>query len=191
MIQISLEQDTPEWHQFRAQHIGASDAPVIMGDSKYKSRQALWREKMGLGKDAVSSFMQWGKDMEEKARQDFIDEMWIDVVAAVFKIDGTIFSASLDGISQDRKTAVEIKCPGDATHAIALAGDVPPQYVAQLQHQMFVCELPFIYYMSWTTHSYKILKVERDEKYIEVLTQKELEFWEYVKNFECPPRKKK
>ena len=32
-----LHQNTPEWHQWRRQGIGASDAPVIMGETPFKT----------------------------------------------------------------------------------------------------------------------------------------------------------
>ena len=33
-----LKQNTPEWHRWRLQGIGASDAPVVMGDAPFKTR---------------------------------------------------------------------------------------------------------------------------------------------------------
>jgi hypothetical protein len=117
--------------------------------------------------------------------------MCIEVKPAVFKIDGTIFAASMDGISDNRKTAVEIKCPGEKSHSIALEGKVPDNYYPQLQHQMMVCDLSSIYYMSWTEYSHIILTVNRDDAFIEKMKAMELEFWQYVVNFEKPPRIKK
>ena len=32
-----LHQNTPDWHRWRQQGIGASDAPVIMGDGAFKT----------------------------------------------------------------------------------------------------------------------------------------------------------
>ncbi len=40
-----LIQNTPEWHAFRRKRIGASDAPVIMGISPWKTPYQLWIEK--------------------------------------------------------------------------------------------------------------------------------------------------
>ena len=34
-----LHQNTPEWHRWRMQGIGASDAPVIMGETVFKTRE--------------------------------------------------------------------------------------------------------------------------------------------------------
>ena len=37
-----LQQNTPEWHRWRKQGLGASDAPVIMGDAAFKTPRTLW-----------------------------------------------------------------------------------------------------------------------------------------------------
>ena len=45
MQEHKIIQGTPEWHGFRAQHLNASDAPAMMGESPYKTRDELLREK--------------------------------------------------------------------------------------------------------------------------------------------------
>ena len=45
MITHKLQQGTPEWHAFRAAHFSASDAPAMLGESPYKTRDQLLREK--------------------------------------------------------------------------------------------------------------------------------------------------
>ena len=42
-------QGTPEWHQHRATHFNASDAPAMMGVSPYMTRtELLTRMKTGI-----------------------------------------------------------------------------------------------------------------------------------------------
>lgn len=43
-----FEDGSPEWHAARREHIGASDVPIILGLSTYKSAFTLWHEKAGL-----------------------------------------------------------------------------------------------------------------------------------------------
>jgi predicted phage-related endonuclease len=45
---LNLTQGSPEWLATRAQHFCASDAPAMMGVSKYKTRSDLLREKATL-----------------------------------------------------------------------------------------------------------------------------------------------
>ena len=42
-----LQQNTPEWHRWRQQGLGASDAPVIMGEAAFKTPRMLWSIKTG------------------------------------------------------------------------------------------------------------------------------------------------
>lgn len=41
MITLNLVQGTEEWKETRLQNFGASEAPAMMGDSKYMSRNEL------------------------------------------------------------------------------------------------------------------------------------------------------
>ena len=65
-----MEQNTTEWLNYRREGIGASDASIIMGKSKYKTIQELWEEKTGLVEpDNKTNFIQKkGHDLEIKAR---------------------------------------------------------------------------------------------------------------------------
>ena len=42
-----LHQNTPDWHRWRQQGLGASDAPVIMGEAAFKTPRMLWSIKTG------------------------------------------------------------------------------------------------------------------------------------------------
>ena len=42
-----LQQNTAEWHRWRQQGLGASDAPVIMGEAAFKTPRMLWSIKTG------------------------------------------------------------------------------------------------------------------------------------------------
>ena len=45
MKTLDLIQGSPEWLAARAQYFTASEAPAMLGLSKYKTRQELLREK--------------------------------------------------------------------------------------------------------------------------------------------------
>ena len=36
-----LQQNTPQWHRWRQQGLGASDAPVIMGEAAFKTPRKI------------------------------------------------------------------------------------------------------------------------------------------------------
>lgn len=187
--QQALNQGTWEWKQFRKGTVGSSDAPAIMGVSPWSNPVKLWEEKIGIRDEPhMTERMLRGHDLEEEARYHFEKEMGITVMPATYLHEKHDWmSASLDGISFDEKIAVEIKCPGMADHNAALQGKIPEKYYPQLQHQMAVAGVGNMFYMSYedpTSHS--ILKVERDDAYVNRMMALEKTFWDCVQTLTRP-----
>lgn len=185
---INLQQNTPEWLEFRKNYLGASDAPIIMGVSPWKTPYQLWQEKLGIAENyTYTSAMQRGHDLEDKAREFFTQKTGHDVYPEVV-LHPTIdwMMASVDGRSVDGKVVVEIKCPGAQDHSIAKKGSVPTKYYPQLQHQIEVCQIDSIYYLSFDGEDGVILKVEKDLAYISQMLQKQEHFWNLVNTFQAP-----
>lgn len=183
-----MEPNTLEWEEYRKTHIGSSDAPIIAGVSPFKTPFRLWEEKIG----DVSSFsnyaMERGHALEPKARAILEQELGMPLFPQVLTTAKRSWMiATLDAISSDKRTVGEIKCPGAEDHKIALEGKVPDKYFPQLQHQLEVCELDMMYYFSFDGEKGVVLKVFRNEKYIQELIEKEEQFFECMKNFEAPP----
>src|SRR5271169_5797847 len=65
-----LHQNTPEWHRWRMQGIGASDAPVIMGETAFKTRRTLWSIKTGrMQESSAGPAARRGRALEHFARR--------------------------------------------------------------------------------------------------------------------------
>jgi len=183
-----LVQGSSEWLEWRKTKVGASDAPIIMDVSPWKTALQLWEEKVGIkSAPEESRAMLRGTDMEPEARKAFEDSVGIDMFPQVLTHpDYDWMIASLDGLSLDGTTAVEIKCPGKKAHDIAKSGKVPDYYYPQLQHQLAVLGLPFIYYWSYDGSEGALVKVERDGQYISTLIEHESSFVMCLKT-ETPP----
>lgn len=181
-------QNTQAWLDLRKSKIGSSDAPIIMGVSPFTTPYQLWEEKIGLKPfKEVTEAMERGKRLEPEARRKFEQQIGMDFFPEVRQhpqYDWML--ASLDGINLEGNRAVEIKCPGTQDHQIALDGKVPEKYIPQLQHQMEVCDLDFIFYFSFNGSSGIILEIERDEKFIQDMLKKEQEFFRCMKEFDPP-----
>lgn len=183
-----MQQGTKEWLEFRRTRIGASDAPIIMGVSPWTKPMELWEEKVGMrdGKK-LSESMKRGQILETIARQEFEKVVEVDIFPQVVTHpEHSWMVASLDGLSLDGKCAVEIKCPGEKTHAIAVGGNIPEHYYPQLQHQLAVLGIPFMHYYSFNGTEGVLLTVERDEQYISELIEKEQLFYEAMRT-QTPP----
>lgn len=176
------QQGSPEWLEFRRTRIGASDANTIMGMSPKFKPIDLWKEKtQRIEPRKKTDRMQRGIDLEPIARFAFELEMGACFPAAVaLSSEYDWMMASLDGLSQDRKSALEIKCPGEKDLQCALDGEVPEKYIYQLQHQMYVLELDKIYYFSFDGKSGKVLEVYANKALQSKMIEKELEFYTHL-----------
>jgi predicted phage-related endonuclease len=128
--------------------------------------------------------MQRGIDLEPIARDLFTLQTGIVVKPTVIALGWAM--ASLDGFSEADSVIVEIKCPSDADHSIALEGKVPDHYYPQLQHQIYVTGFSGSYYFSFDGIDGVAVFVERDDEYIDRMIEEEKEFYECLIN-RTPP----
>ena len=140
MQEHKIIQGTPKWHEFRAQHLNASDAPAMMGDSPYKTRDALLREKATGVVAEVSSETRRrfddGHRFEALARplaEKIIGEELYPVVGSNGK-----FAASLDGMTMLGDVIFEHKTLNAALAAIDPDEQLPLYYRIQMEHQLMV-----------------------------------------------------
>ncbi len=183
-----MEQNTKEWLDLRKNHIGASDAPIIMGVSPWRTPYQLWQEKLGLGESQTETqAMRYGKQMEEPARQAY-EKYTGNLVCpeVIFHPTKKFMMASLDGLSFDRSIAVEIKNSNSEDHRIAKDGKVPEKYYPQVQHQLACLGINMLHYFSYRDGDGVVVEVERDHTYIESLYKEEESFWNKVINLDAP-----
>ncbi len=88
--------------------------------------------------------------------------------------------ATLDGLDMDGKVMVEIKCAKKSDHILASMQKVPPKYIAQCQHQLLTKELETMDYFSYHKQEGIIVKVARDQAYIEKMFELHRIFWDEV-----------
>lgn len=177
-------QGTSEWLSLRKTKITATDAAVIMGASHWKTRIQLYNEKLSDEPPAPpNERMKRGTDLEPIARDLFCIKTGHKMQPRVVIKDWAM--ASLDGIN-NWDEILEIKCPGEKDHAIAVSGKVPDHYYPQLQHQMYVCDSDKAFYFSFDGIDGVIVEVPRDEKYIKKMVEREFEFYQCIIN-KTPP----
>lgn len=184
-------QGSDEWLEWRKTRIGASDSAIIMGISPYKTAYRLWEEKMGAkDPDPINERMQRGIDLEPKARDAFEKLIGVSADPRVFEHQEYPWMiASLDGfgkVQQGNTFAVEIKCNGNKNHQEAIDGRIPEHYQCQMQHQMAVTGLEWMYYFSFDGENGIVLTLPRNDNFIDNLIEKEKEFYQSMVTF-CPP----
>lgn len=185
-MEILLKQGSQEWVNFRKKKIGASDAANILGCG-FKTPRVLWEEKLDKRQEHVNDAMRRGVELEPFARQSFQDLIGMEVTPKCFLSDTHPFMmASLDGITEDGKTMVEIKCGGEKLHEDAKKGNVPVKYYSQMQHQMQVMGLDQCHYYSFDGERGALVIVERNNDFIRDLIEKEKAFYKCLITYTAP-----
>lgn len=165
----NLEPNTSEWEEWRRQGIGASDSPIILGLSSYTTPFQLWQEKLGLIKREQNEYItQKGHMMEPKARALYeLDNDVADFSPMLAEhADHPWLRASFDGLSLERKKAIEIKFVGKDKHEDAKLGRVPAVYYPQLQHQLFVSGVESVDYVSYNGVDIAVVNVLPDMEFL-------------------------
>lgn len=95
--------------------------------------------------------------------------------------------ASLDGISFDGSTVLEIKCPLSVRDQnAAQQGRVPSHYYGQLQHQLEVSGAQEAHYWSFDGRVGRLVRIRPDRDYMKRLVDEEGDFWRRVKENRWP-----
>lgn len=187
-VLFDLEQRSPEWVALRKTKITATDAAVIMEVNPWKNKAQLYKEKVSPTEPlTINHAMQRGIDLEPIALDLFRLKTGISAEPAVVVRDWAM--ASLDGFAQKDGIVVEIKCPGERVHALAVEGKIPEYYYPQLQHQLYVTGAQKALYFSFDGIDGIIIEVKRDETYIEKMVQEEKAFFNLLTQKTAPEDK--
>ena len=137
---LNLTQGSPEWHAARAQHFTASEAPVMMGASKYLTRSELLKQKATGLVPEVSERQQRlfdkGHATEALARP-LVEAMIGDELFPATGVDGELL-ASFDGMTMLEDTLYEHKLWNEDLANQVRASELDPHYYWQLEQQLLV-----------------------------------------------------
>lgn len=142
----NVQQGGQDWLALRADPrvCTASEAPAMMGDSKYTTRTALLREKSTGVRPEVDSGTQARFDAGHRAEAAFRphadalvgDELY--PVTGTEDIDGMTFLASFDGVTMAGDILFEHKLWSADLARMIERGDPGPNWTWQLEHQLLV-----------------------------------------------------
>lgn len=136
----NVQQGTPEWHALRSSYFTASEAPAMMGASKYQTRNDLLAmKKTGIVEEVTpqqQAIFDRGHATEELARP--LAEVIIG--EELYPIVGTSGNllASMDGATMLGDTLFEHKLWNQKVVAQINAGELEPHYYWQLEQQLLV-----------------------------------------------------
>ncbi|MCT4498813.1 YqaJ viral recombinase family protein [Pseudomonas sivasensis] len=136
----NVAQGSAEWHALRGKHFTASEAPAMMGASKYQTRtDLLMLKKTGIAPEVTQSqqyIFDKGHATEAMARP-LVEGMIGEELYPVVGTSGNLL-ASMDGATMLGETLFEHKLWNESVVAQVKAGDLAPHYYWQLEQQLLV-----------------------------------------------------
>ena len=141
---LQCAQGSDSWKQIRLSHFTASEAPAMLGVSKYTSRSDLLRLKStGIEADvsqAKQRLFDAGHQAEAAARsiaESIIGQDLFPIVGTK-EVEGLPLLASFDGVVMDESIVWETKLWNESLAQACIAGELEAHYWAQLEQQLIV-----------------------------------------------------
>ena len=138
----NIVQGSSEWLAIRAQHHTASEAPAMMGASRYQQRDQLLHQKhTGITQEIdghTQALFDRGHATEAAARILLEQELGEDLYPVTALDDAGHLLASFDGINLLGDTGFEHKLWSERLAGQVRAGDLEPHYYWQLEQQILV-----------------------------------------------------
>lgn len=186
--------DECDWLELRAQSIGGSDAPSVVGLSPYKSPYTLWAEKTGkvIPEDVSSKeAVRIGHDLEEYVAKRFCEATGKKVRrenSVLRNPDYPFAHASVDRLVVGENAGLECKTTSSLSLKTFKNGEFPDTYYVQCMHYMAVTGADR-WYLAVLVLGREFLwyEIPRDEDEIASLMAMEQEFWGHVENQTPPP----
>ncbi len=193
MVTIYNYAGEKEWLEGRGNHIGGSDAPAVMRLDPWRTRQELALGKLGLTPAVeTNEAMEWGHILEPVVRERFKQKsgMLVDYAGPwtmcvhdehrfmAYSPDGTVRSDDRPGHGLLQVKTTSTKEPWLSP---------PVNYLAQVQHEMFVGGLEWAVIAALFAGSkLQWYVVEKHAKFQATMLDEERRFWESIKAGKVP-----
>jgi len=181
VIERSFAQGSPEWHSALLGNMGATGLKKIItskGERSESREKYLWElAEEHLSGERVSNFQTYwtkrGLRLEPEAREVFegITGYKVEEVAMIYPDEKKETHISPDGIMEDIKKGLEIKCLSlEVFDKYKSKGVLPTEFRLQIQGSLAVTSWDswyfFLYYPELTP---MLLEIERDEPFIKLI----------------------
>lgn len=188
----TIEMNRIEWLQLRKSGIGGSDASAILGFNRWKSAFQLYIEKTSETVEEIDNeFVYWGNVLEDIVAQEFAKRTGKKVqrVNRMLRHPNYPFmTANLDRRIVGEKAILECKTTSTYNKDAWDGEDIPAAYICQLQHYLAVTGFDKAYIavlIGGNTFVWK--EVARDDEFIELMIDREKNFWENHVLANVPP----
>lgn len=181
------------WLKERMTGIGGSDAPAVLGLSKWRTPLDVFYDKRGEGAEFIDNdAMKWGRLLEPVVRQEYAERRGEVVRVKPHELirhpRHSFIFCTPDGITDsgrgyEGKVARTAEGWGEEGSA-----DIPEAYLIQVQHSMLATALPvFDVAVLIAGSDFRIYEVPADAELQDMIVDVESAFWEQVQRGEAPP----
>jgi len=177
-----FESGSPEWHEVRAKGIGGSEVGTIMGLNPWESAYYLWASKTGqIPPKVIDSFPAWlGTELEPFILGPMLNKLhpdWEVFTTGTYQHPTIPFlHANPDGLAKVDGEWVIVEAKTSRNYW----PEVPPAYVAQVQHYLNIMGLKRAVIVGLVAMDPVEYWIEADDFEQRVIEQKASEFWDSV-----------
>lgn len=189
--------DRDAWLEARKEGIGGSEAAAVLGISPWVSPLTLYLRKLNLMPEQESSErMQWGLDLEDAVALYYEREtgrkLYSPKPYTIFQSQKHPFMQCtidklIEQFDERGPGLVQIKTAGPGLLA-EWQEEVPLYYQVQIQHEMAVMGYKWgSFAVFFGDFKGLIVDVELNDRFVEILVEKEEEFWQRIQDENPPP----
>lgn len=179
---------TEEQRKKRMEGLGASDSPIVMGYSKFKTPYQLYLEKRGMvtDEDEMSEQQYWGNALEPAILKRFEEQNGVIITHpdTIYHPEHKFIFANLDGWIESERAVVEAKCANSFQRKdwdLQADDGIPLGYLVQLAKQCFLADAVRGYCAVLIGgNEYRQYTYERDMTLENIIIASDIRFWEYV-----------
>ena len=165
--------------------IGASDCAAVLGLSRFKTQLQIWAEKTGVVEpdDLSQNLHVWlGNELEEVVAKKFTKDTGKKVHrvnAAYVHPQHSFIRCHIDRKVEGENAILQCKTASAWMAKHWEGDDVPQEYILQEYHELACTEYDRAYIAVLIgNHDFKIKVLERDDKVIKTIIDREVLFWE-------------
>jgi len=170
----SLEWKQQRWRDANGRCVfGASDAPVLMGASPYKTRGDLFVEKLNepSAEQIDNDVFYRGNLLEPSLVQHAMNQLGIELVTPDVVYRDNRWSISMDGVDNESSPTIGIECKTTTRYTIETEKDLPLEWRWQGWAQMCVLNVPIFFSVLDARQRVRFVELNRDEQAIDALQQ--------------------
>lgn len=172
-----------QWLEERRKGIGGSDVGAIMGFNPYKSAYQVFLEKTGqYSEDIDNEAVYFGNELEDFVANEFSKRTGKKVRRLNKMLqhpEHEFMLANLDRVIVGENALLECKNVSEYMASAWKDDEVPASYLCQVHHYLAVTGYEKAYIAALVGGNKFVWKeIERDEEFIQILIEREKDFWE-------------